>query len=236
MFRMNYRLLSGGISRMLTVATLKKLRRPTELAVGGYMYCRLMNPILTTNNYIKNTSITEEYQEEPTTFFGRLYERIRMVLRFLQLCILFTPTVILSPLALFKATEDIWYWVFVRSIETAGVVWIKSFQYLSHRHDIIGEKMAMKFMHLREHAPVHPFSETQNTFRKQFGKGIDQVFDKFYDPPMASGSISQVYDAVYRGQRVAVKVRHKDIIKNIKRDVDILFAMSKMLSYISVVF
>lgn len=53
---------------------------------------------------------------------------------------------------------------------------------------------------------------------------------------MASGSISQVYDAVYKGERVAVKVRHKDIIKNIKRDVDILFAMSKMLSYISALF
>jgi predicted unusual protein kinase regulating ubiquinone biosynthesis (AarF/ABC1/UbiB family) len=129
-----------------------------------------------------------------------------------------------------------WFWVFVRAIERAGVVWIKSFQYLSHRHDIIGEKMAMKFMHLREHAPAHPFSDTQDCFRREFGKSVDQVFDKFFDPPIASGSISQVYVAEYRGEKVAVKVRHPNIRSNIERDVNIMFGVSNFLAHISSAF
>lgn len=28
--------------------------------------------------------------------------------------------------------------MFVKSVENAGVVWIKAFQYLSHRRDVIG--------------------------------------------------------------------------------------------------
>jgi predicted unusual protein kinase regulating ubiquinone biosynthesis (AarF/ABC1/UbiB family) len=47
--------------------------------------------------------------------------------------------------------------LFVKSVERAGVVWIKSFQYMSHRRDIIGSDMADKFVHLRENAPQHSF-------------------------------------------------------------------------------
>jgi predicted unusual protein kinase regulating ubiquinone biosynthesis (AarF/ABC1/UbiB family) len=45
--------------------------------------------------------------------------------------------------------------VFLWSIENAGVVWIKAFQYLSHRRDVIGEDMAEKFSSLRENSPQH---------------------------------------------------------------------------------
>ena len=75
------------------------------------------------------------------------------MLRIFQLFLIFLPPILLSPLVLFKATEDIWYSVFVNSVEMAGVVWIKCFQYLSHRRDIIGQKMADRFMHLREKSP-----------------------------------------------------------------------------------
>ena len=45
----------------------------------------------------------------------------------------------------------------MKSVEYAGVVWIKAFQYMSHRRDIIGPDMAEKFVHLRENAPQHSF-------------------------------------------------------------------------------
>mgnify|MGYP006353854241 FL=1 len=40
-------------------------------------------------------------------------------------------------------------------------------------------------------------------------------FDQINPVPVASGSISQVYEAVFRGKKVAVKVRHPNIEKNI---------------------
>jgi predicted unusual protein kinase regulating ubiquinone biosynthesis (AarF/ABC1/UbiB family) len=34
--------------------------------------------------------------------------------------------------------KDLWLRVFVKAVERAGVVWIKCFQYMSHRRDMIG--------------------------------------------------------------------------------------------------
>jgi hypothetical protein len=44
----------------------------------------------------------------------------------------------LFPLLLFKKTTPFWMDCFVKAVERAGVVWIKAFQYLSHRRDVIG--------------------------------------------------------------------------------------------------
>lgn len=75
--------------------------------------------------------------------------------RFFYLVLIFMPTILLYPLSKFKATRGFWLDCFVKSIERAGVVWIKAFQYISHRRDLVGEDIAEKFSHLREQAPTH---------------------------------------------------------------------------------
>jgi predicted unusual protein kinase regulating ubiquinone biosynthesis (AarF/ABC1/UbiB family) len=67
------------------------------------------------------------------------------MVRFFQLLIFFIPPLLFSPLMLFKRTEDYWMDLFVKAIERSGVVFIKAFQYLSHRRDIIGPQLASKF-------------------------------------------------------------------------------------------
>ncbi len=59
-------------------------------------------------------------------------------LRFIQLGLIFLPSILLLPLAIFKSTRNIWMNCFVWSISKAGVVWIKVFQHMSHRGDVIG--------------------------------------------------------------------------------------------------
>jgi len=71
--------------------------------------------------------------------------------------IIFSPPILLSPLLLFDMTRDYWRDVLVKAVERAGVVFIKAFQYLSHRRDIIGPEMGHKFEYLRENAPTHSF-------------------------------------------------------------------------------
>lgn len=58
-------------------------------------------------------------------------------------------------------------------------MWIKAFQYLSHRRDIIGPEMAAKFSILRDHSPLHSKKETQEIFRRVYGKECEQLFDEF---------------------------------------------------------
>ncbi len=65
--------------------------------------------------------------------------------RFLELALIFLPSILLLPLAIFRSTLVIWMKVFVWSISKAGVVWIKVFQHMSHRGDVIGEDLADSF-------------------------------------------------------------------------------------------
>ena len=42
-------------------------------------------------------------------------------------------------------------------------------------------------------APSHSFEETCQVIREAFGKEVDEIFDRFYIEPCASGSIAQVH-------------------------------------------
>ena len=59
------------------------------------------------------------------------------------------------------------------------------------------------------------------------------MFDNFDPIPIGVGSVGQVYKAIYNGQKVAVKVRHPYVEKNVENDIDIIFSVSNMLSKIS---
>ena len=65
---------------------------------------------------------------------------------------------------------------FVKAIERAGVVFIKAFQYLSHRRDIIGPELADKVEYLRENAPLHSLETTKKNFKLSYGREIDEIF------------------------------------------------------------
>lgn len=82
---------------------------------------------------------------KPQSLLSRLWSIFIHLVRFCQLMVIFTPTILLSPLLLFKRTEGYWMDVFVKAIERSGVVFIKAFQYLSHRRDMIGPELAAKF-------------------------------------------------------------------------------------------
>lgn len=153
--------------------------------------------------------------------------------RFFHLVLIFTPIIVTFPLSMFENTRDFWIDMFVESVARAGVVWIKAFQYLSHRRDMIGEDVAKKFSRLREDAPQHSYRVTEQSFKREFGKEIGEIFESFDPVPIASGSVSQVYQAVYNGEKVAVKVRHPGVETYIERDINLLFFISRTLSVFS---
>jgi len=72
---------------------------------------------------------------------------------------------------------------------------------------------------------------TKEIIRESFGNDFDQIFDSFEEPPVASGSIAQVYKAKLKtGQPVAVKVRHPWVVDQIKQDMMILYWFAQQIS------
>lgn len=67
-----------------------------------------------------------------------IYETVKYIARFIELGIIFTPSLICLPLYLFESTRGWWLNIFLNAVQKAGIVWIKAFQYLSHRRDVIG--------------------------------------------------------------------------------------------------
>lgn len=121
----------------------------------------------------------ETITESKRSILSTMWSILCHTLRFFQLLAIFSPVILLFPLRFFSKTKGFWLDLFVKSVERAGVVWIKAFQYMSHRRDIIGPDMAEKFVHLRENAPQHSFEETKKNFEKLYGKKISEVFEEF---------------------------------------------------------
>lgn len=111
-------------------------------------------------------------QSSKLSIWSRLWKIIIHVIRFFHLLIIFTPSILLSPLLFLNRTQDFWMDLFVKAIERSGVVFIKAFQYLSHRRDIIGPQLASKFEYLRQKAPIHSFEVTEKYFKDSYGKKI----------------------------------------------------------------
>lgn len=74
-------------------------------------------------------------KEEETS---KIRKFIMYFIRFIELGFIFLPSMVLLPLCLFDTTREFWLGVFLSAIKRAGFVWIKAFQYFSHRRDIIG--------------------------------------------------------------------------------------------------
>ncbi len=80
---------------------------------------------------------------------NKVYKFASYLFRFFELSLIFLPSILLLPLCLFQSTKQYWLDAFLWGVKKAGFVWIKVFQYLSHRRDIIGKDMADKFIVLR---------------------------------------------------------------------------------------
>ena len=69
---------------------------------------------------------------------------------------------------------------------------------------------------------------------RAYQKEINEVFESFNETPIASGSIAQVYRAVYADPQthekvdVIVKVRHPHVVDNMSIDLRILRAMGRI--------
>lgn len=99
-----------------------------------------------------------------------------------------------------------------RTIVQLQGLFIKVGQLLSIMANFLPEDFRGGLEKLQDQVPPRPFHEIEQRIRQEFGREVDEVFDRFERVPLASASLGQVHEARLKdGTRVAVKVQHKDI-------------------------
>lgn len=115
-------------------------------------------------------------------------------------------------------------------MEELGATFIKLGQLLSLRPDLIPKEYCDEFRKLQDDVPPFPTSEAKKLVEKELKKPISKLFDYFSEKPVASASVSQVYEArLKNGIRVAVKVQRPNIDKIFKTDIDIMYHFALLL-------
>ena len=178
-----------------------------------------------------------------TSFVFSAVEAIILFFRAIYLAILFSPCIVMAPFANSLGVEfrKVWLHILLHTLERAGPAFIKWGQWAATRPDLFPQDLCAVLSDLHSKAPAHSFAFTKKTIENAFGSKLDEMFDKFEEEPVASGSVAQVHRATlkfqYPGQPikpilVAVKVRHPGVGDAIRRDFMIIYAFAKISTYV----
>ena len=107
-------------------------------------------------------------------------------------------------------------------LEQLGGSFVKFGQLLALQPDILPMEYCEELYNLLDRVKPIPFDQMQGVFREEIDKDVFEVFDQFDSDSIASGSIGQVYKAVYRGHQVAVKIQRPDTISGFERDIRLM--------------
>ncbi|KAK2408456.1 putative serine/threonine-protein kinase abkC [Trifolium repens] len=174
-----------------------------------------------------------------TSALLEVLEMFILFLRALYLVILFSPCIAMAPLVhhfgiQFRKT---WIRVVRHTLAKAGPAFIKWGQWAATRPDLFPRDLCSELAEFQTKAPSHSFSYSRKCIENAFGRKLNEIFERFEEEPVASGSIAQVHRATlkykYPGQQikpvvVAVKVRHPGVTEAIRRDFFIINVVSKI--------
>ena len=107
-------------------------------------------------------------------------------------------------------------------IELQGL-FIKVGQLISIMTNFLPEDFRKQLEGLQDAVPPRPYKDIEQRFVAALGKTPDELFQSFERRPIASASIGQVHLARLRdGSKVAVKVQYPDIDEIVRRDLNTL--------------
>ncbi|OIQ37573.1 MAG: hypothetical protein BM555_00515 [Crocinitomix sp. MedPE-SWsnd] len=116
-------------------------------------------------------------------------------------------------------------------LELKGL-FIKFGQLLSIMSNVMPKSYGDLLESLQDHAPESPFENTKQTLEEDLGEPLENLFQDIPEKPIASASIGQVYKATLKsGEKVAVKVQHKNIEELAKADLQIIKKMLNRISF-----
>ncbi len=107
----------------------------------------------------------------------------------------------------------------MRTILALQGLFIKVGQLLSIMANFLPPAFRQELEGLQDQVPPRPYEEIEERIENDLGARVDELFDDFQQKPIASASLGQVHEARTKdGQRVVVKVQHKDIDQMVRLD------------------
>ena len=115
------------------------------------------------------------------------------------------------------------------ALEALGPVFVKFGQMLSTRRDLLPDDLAEELKKLQDRVPPFSGPQAQSLIEEALGQPVSELFSEFEVEPMASASVAQVHKAtMFTGQEVVVKVIRPGIGKTIRKDMDLLFTLARL--------
>ncbi len=123
------------------------------------------------------------------------------------------------------------------ALEELGPIFVKFGQMLSTRRDILPLDVAEQLVLLQDRVTPFPGVQARDMVEEALGGSLDRIFEWFSIEPLASASIAQVHAARLRngdedeGLDVVVKVLRPGVHAQIRRDVDLLHMLARLVEW-----
>ncbi len=116
------------------------------------------------------------------------------------------------------------------ALEELGTTYIKLGQFASTRPDIVPSNYIKQLTLLQDSVTPAPLDEVEEIFKKDLGDNWKEKFITFFEDPIASASIAQVYKArTLEGETVALKVLRPGVREKVKSDIKIITMLALFL-------
>ncbi len=117
-----------------------------------------------------------------------------------------------------------------RLLEDLGPTFIKLGQFLALRPDLVPMEFANELRKLYEHVSPYPPEKARKIIEKELKKPLCDIFEEFYNTPLAAASIGQVHEATLKtGEEVVVKVQRPNITNRIRADMELIKKIAQLI-------
>jgi len=112
-----------------------------------------------------------------------------------------------------------------------GPAFIKLGQMLSTRPDALPREYVNVLSELQDNVPPDPWADIEPVVERELDGEVEALFDSFDTAAISGASLGQVYQAELDGRRVAVKVLRPGIRTRVESDLQVLSALTPLLTY-----
>jgi ubiquinone biosynthesis protein len=115
------------------------------------------------------------------------------------------------------------------ALQELGPIFVKFGQTLSTRRDLLPSDVADELARLQDDVPPFASAAARAELEKIYRRPLEEIFAEFDGEPLAAASIAQCHGArLPDGQEVVVKVLRPGVRNQIRRDLDLMYALARL--------